>query len=100
MVWHVISDTTTARTPSEHPGGTYHVTSSNRTKDNYTGSLRSRVHIWATYLEPLDRVCLGDLVLVPDLRALRLALRHAVTRAVKHNEEVHTIDTYKNMHRE
>lgn len=47
-----------------------------------------------THLEPLDGVSLGDLVLVTDLGALRLALRHAVSWAVKYDVKVHSVDTW------
>lgn len=52
------------------------------------------MHSNVLYLEPLDGISLGDLVLVTDLAALRLPLRHAVSGAVEHYIKVHSVDTY------
>ena len=47
-----------------------------------------------THLKPLDGVSFGDLVLVTDLGTLRLALRHAVSWAVKYDVKVHSVDAW------
>lgn len=57
-------------------------------------SQQSRFQGQKTYLEPLNGVHLGNLVLVSDLRTLRLPLRYAVSWAIKHHKKVHPVDTY------
>lgn len=60
----------------------------------FVGTDNDKKTTYGTHLEPLDGVRLGDLVLVANLRALRLTLRHAVSRAVEYDVKVHPVDTW------
>jgi len=50
-------------------------------------------HALERALEPLHRVSLGKLVLLANLLLLLAAAGHAVTRALQHDVEIHTVDT-------
>ena len=50
-------------------------------------------HALERALEPLHRVSLGKLVLLANLLLLLAAAGNAVTRALQHDVEIHTVDT-------